>query len=460
MSNIRPWAAWRRLQYGVGFFTMVGLLSTLTYYQLFYQKGDCFDAIMNEGETGVDCGGVCVRICALSVMPPAIAWADSFKIADGQYNAVAYIENKNATAGTPVLAYTFQLFDGATLVAERKGQTALPPNSIYPIFEGRIFTDGKPVTNTKLTLEPVALWVPTQVGREQFRTSNLNLTGADVKPRLGVNIENTELTKADNVEVVATLFNEAGKAVTASQTFIETLEGRSTKDIVFTWPSPIAKTVRSCSIPSDVVIAIDLSGSMDNDGGDPPQPISDTLIAAKKFASRLGENDQAAVVTFASQASVNDTLTKDHAQTAKIIEGLSIAPAEQLGYTNTSAAFVAAQSEFSSPRHSPDARRALVLLTDGLPTAKGDTVKILEETRQAAKVVSDSGAELYVIGLGKGVNFDFIKSLTPDTANAFFAPTPGDLDGIYQKITGSLCESGTARIDVVAKTATNFAPLR
>jgi Mg-chelatase subunit ChlD len=460
MRTIRPWAVWRRLQYGVGFFVVIGLLGALSYRLFVYAPGNCFDAIMNEGEAGVDCGGKCVRICALSVTPPSIVWADSFKIADGQYNAVAYIQNKNSVAGTPALSYTFQLFDGDTIVAERKGVTVLPPNSEYPIFEGRIQTNGKNVTNTKLVLDAADMWVPASLGREQFRTSNLNLSGVDVKPRLDVKIENTELTKADKIEVVATLFNDAGKAVTASQTFIDALEGRATKDIVFTWPNPIAKTVRSCSIPSDVIIGIDLSGSMDNDGGTPPQPVTGALAAAKDFAARLGENDQAAVVTFASQATTNGTLTKDHIATANLIQTLSIAPAEQTGYTNTPALFKSVQEELASPRHSGDARRALVLLTDGLPTAKGDTVKILEETKQAAKEVSDSGVEVYVIGLGKGVDFNFIKSLTPDTNNAFLAPTAGDLDGIYKKITGSLCESGTTKIDVIAKTPTNFTPLR
>ena len=459
MSTIRPWAVWRRIQYTIGFFIFCGLVSTSVYYGFFYQPGNCFDAVMNEDETGTDCGGKCVRICAASTIPPSIVWADSFKVVEGQYNAVAYIENKNGVASTPTLNYTFQLFNGNELVAERKGTTVLPPNSQYPIFEGRITTNGKPVTNTKLTLEPVEMWLPAQIGREQFRTSNLDLSGVDSKPRLSVNIENTELTKAEKVEVVATLFNDSGKAVTASQTFIEALNGRESKNIIFTWPNPIAKTVRSCSIPSDVVIGIDLSGSMDSDGGTPPQPVTDALTAAKNFAGRLSDNDQAAIVTFASTATTNAPLTKNRTEITQLIQSLSISTEAQTGYTNTPAAFLTAQAELASERHNGDARRALVLLTDGLPTAKGDTTKIVEEAKQAAKDLSTSGAEVYVIGLGKNVDQEFIKSLVDDSANAFYAPTSNDLEGIYNKITGALCESGTARIDVIAKTPTNFAPL-
>ena len=71
---------------------------------------------------------------------------------------------------------------------------------------------------------------------------------------------------------------------------------------MFTWPRPIAKTLRSCDVPTDIVVAVDLSGSMNNDGGTPPQPISGAIAAARDFALRLAPDDQASVVTFASGA--------------------------------------------------------------------------------------------------------------------------------------------------------------
>ncbi len=251
------------------------------YFINFYQPPNCFDLVMNGDETGIDCGGACVRICAAEVLPPQVMWVKSFEIVKGQYNAVAYIENQNQIAATPSLRYTFQFFNQGTLVAERAGTTVLPPNSVYPIFEGKVITDFRePVTDTKIIIEPVEMWIPASIGRSQFRSTDIKLSNADVKPRLDVEIENTELSPAEDVEVVATVFSENGEPVTASQTFIDRLEARSAKDIVFTWPNSVAKTVKSCVIPTDVAVAIDLSGSMNNDGGDPPQPVTAALQAA------------------------------------------------------------------------------------------------------------------------------------------------------------------------------------
>jgi Mg-chelatase subunit ChlD len=460
MSTFRRWAFWRRVQYGLGFLTTSGLVLGFSYIVFFYNPANCFDSVMNGRESGVDCGGGCVRICTESVTPPRIVWAESFEITDGQYNAVAYVENANKFASTPELQYMFELFDGDTVVAKREGKTILPPDSVYPIFEGRVFTEGKKVTHTKLTLKAADLWIPASVGREQFKTSNIVLSGADLQPRLDVRLENSEVIGANEVEVVATLFNEAGDPVTSSQTYIDALAARSTKDIVFTWPNPITKTVRSCIIPTDVAVTIDLSGSMNNDGGTPPQPVTAALAAAKQFVESLNKNDKSTIITFDSEATLESQLGSEHMSAAARVGTLAISPAAETGFTNTTAALLMSQNELNSERHNKDARRVVVILTDGLPTGRGNAEEIIATAKVTADTLAADDISIYAIGLGKGVDLEFIKELASDPINAFYAPNTSDLAGIYQKITTSLCESGTTRIDVIAKTKTNFTPLR
>jgi Mg-chelatase subunit ChlD len=415
---------------------------------------------MNGDETGVDCGGACVQICSNTVIAPQVVWVKSFEVVAGQYNAVAYIENSNQTSATPQLEYTFQLLSDGKVVTERSGSTILPPNSMYPIFEGKIMTDGKAeVTDTVITLKPASLWLPASIGRDQFRSRDIKLTGADERPRLDVEIENAGLTEARDLEVVATVFNELGEPVTASQTYLEHIGSRSTEHIVFTWPQPIAKTVKSCIIPTDVLVAIDLSGSMNNDGGTPPQPVTAALQAAGRFIKSLNANDRVGVVTFATNATVTTELTNQHEAVAEKVLVLGIDPAEETGFTNTAAALLAAQSELSSSRHNLDARRVVVLLTDGLPTAAGDEDALAAAVTVAEKLDQD-GVEVYAIGLGSGVDQAFVRSIASDDTNAYFTPSIGDLASIYAEITLSLCTAGPTKIDVIAKTKTNFAPLQ
>lgn len=458
MHNFRPWAFWRRLQYGAGYFTFLGLIITGVYFMFFYAAPTCFDLLQNGNEAAVDCGGVCTRICAFTLVPPRVVWAQSFEVVKGQYNAVAYVENKNPLAGTPAVSYTFRLYDKEGLITERNGSTVLPQNSTYPIFEGRIDTLGRVPTETKLELSASDLWLPATAGREQFKTVDIKLVGADDRPKLNVTMENTELTEAKSVEVVATIFDAHGTALTASQTFVDLFPGRTKKNLVFTWPTPIAKTVRSCAVPTDIVVAIDLSGSMNNDGANPPEPVSSVLTAASQFVSNIHSDDQVSVVTFASTATTPVLLSGNATATTMAITKLTIDPKEERGSTNTGAGIAAALTELQSARHNTDARKVVVLLTDGLATSPDKEPEFFAKTQ--ADALKADGVVLYTIGLGTDVNMDFLRTIASSASTAYAAPSTAVLESIYQTITASICEEGVAHIDIIPKTSGNFLPLQ
>lgn len=458
--HIRPWAFWRRLQYIIGLTVFLSLIGVIFYYVGFYTPANCFDGKENSDERGVDCGGSCVPFCSADVSPPEVVWAKSFKIAEGRYNAVAYIENSNYTAGSPELDYTFEFYSNGEKIGERTGTTVLPPNSSYPVFEGRVNFEGDvEITETKLVLEPVELWLPSSINRDQLKSIDINLADSNDKPRLYVDIENTELEPAENIEVVATIFNQKGVPMTSSQTIIEYIDARSTQEITFTWPNPIDKTYIDCLIPTDVVVAIDLSGSMNNDGDNPPQPVTDALSAAADFVSSLQKDDKVALVTFASNAILQSNLTVNNQSVEKKVLDLEINPAEESGYTNTLAALDEVAKELNSERHNLDARKVLVLLTDGLPTVADDT-DIVSLVEEKAKTLSDDGIVIYAIGLGEGADEEFVQNIASTPNNAYLAPTGADLDEIYSEITTSICEVGATKIDIIAKAETSFAPVR
>jgi len=135
-------------------------------------------------------------------------------------------------------------------------------------------------------------------------------------------------------------------------------------------------------------------------------------------------------------------------------------PAEEQGFTNTAAALRRAGEELTSDRVNPNARRVLVILTDGLPTAP-DPVENFEQTvlEEAARL-AELNIEVYAIGLGEAVNRTFINGLASANENAYIAPDRTDLQDIYDEVSTSLCEVGPTKIDVLPKTDTYFTPLR
>lgn len=478
MSKFRRWAFWRRVQYGAGFLTLVSALGVFIFYNYIYTPVSCFDNVQNGNEQAVDCGGACVRICSFTLVAPSVVWAESFKVVDGQYNAVAYIENKNITAGTPTLNYTFKLFDGEVLLAERTGKTSLAPNTVSPIFEGRIITpDDRKPTRTVLEITPADLWLPATVNRNQFKTLSMELVGADLKPRLNAKLENTELQDAKNVEVVATIFSREGKPVAASQTFVDNLPSRNTMDVVFTWPNSIAKTIRSCDVPSDIMMVLDRSGSMAADGGTPPEPLESAKKAAKSFVRMIRGTDLIGYLSYATMPSspIEQTLTSSAVAAETAIQKTEMGK-DGVQYTNMGAAFESATLELLSERHRADARKVIVFLTDGdvtrplnPKTNKADREYAAAFAKEMADKAKDANVTIYTIGFGDFFNknnvevqrdVDLIKDLASDPARYFTAPTIADLNAVYREIAIDLCEEGPSRVEIVTKPTINFAPMQ
>jgi Mg-chelatase subunit ChlD len=451
---VRRWAFWRRVQYGAGFTVLAALVATPIYFLYFVHEPTCFDGMMNGLERGIDCGGACQLVCAADVIPLTAVWAESFKIVEGQYNAVAYVENRNTDVGSPALSYTFRLYDDAGLITERSGTTVLPPNGIYPIFEGRVQTGDRVPTRTTIEFGTDTEWREGEVGRDQFVLAERELVGADSQPRLIAQLTNNSLDIAKDVEVVAVIFNSQKQPLTASRTFLEEFPGRSTQEVVLTWPEPIAKTVRSCEVPTDVLLAIDLSGSMNDDGGDPPQPVTSVLRSAQSFVSRLKAQDQIGIVTYATEAELRQSLTNGISAVAAFVGGLTIDPASEHGSTNTGDALARMTEELASARHNEDARKVGIILTDGLATSPGNDPEAY--ALEKATALKAEGVELYAIGLGESVNKIFLESIATDQAHTFIAPSASEIEGIYQTITSALCEDGPSVIDVIPKPKTSF----
>ena len=458
MQDHRWWAFWRRTAYIGGFFIVLLLLSTGVYFGFFHQTATCLDCRQNGDERGVDCGGACARVCAFEVTPPRALWAQSSRVTDGQYNAVAYIENTNIGVGSPEVTYTISLYDSAGLIAERTGVTILPPDSVYPIFEGRITTGSRIPVRTEIVLETPELWLPASTGREQFVVESRELTGADSAPRLTARITNNELTEARNVEIIATIFDSRRNPLTSSRTLVENFAPRTTETVVFTWPEPIAKTIRSCAVPTDVLLAIDLSGSMNDDGGTPPEPVTSVLRRAEAFIDRLKEDDQVGIVTYATDAILRQELTQEKATARSLVENLTIATKDETGSTNTGDAVIAAREELNSERHDTNARKVTVLLTDGRANAPGTNAEAYALT--AAESLKGDGVEIFTIGLGDTVNQSFLESMASGEEYYFHAAEADTIDQIYRSITDAICEDGAAVIEIIPKTGTNFEALQ
>ncbi|MDP3958241.1 MAG: hypothetical protein Q8Q36_02125 [bacterium] len=204
----------------------------------------CSDGVKNGLETGVDCGGACERVCTEEAAELDVLWARTFKVADGVYDAVAYVENPNARAGVREIVYKFSLYDGENLlVTERVGKTHVSPNGAFPIFEGGIRTGVRVPKRTFFEFAEEPAWerLSDKAASFSLGTGNIRLEDATGSPRLTAAVSNRSIYTLADVEVMAVLYDERENALGVSETFIDTLSKGESAQAVFTWLLPFPR---------------------------------------------------------------------------------------------------------------------------------------------------------------------------------------------------------------------------
>ncbi|MCH7597940.1 VWA domain-containing protein [Patescibacteria group bacterium] len=458
------WSTKRRVIYiSSAIFVLAILMGGFLFVSL-YEPPTYFDGKQNQDELGIDCGGSSKYLCPFQVTDPVVLFVRAFEVVPGVYNTVAYIENANFNAGVRNFGYTFKLLDvNNAVIATRRGRSFLTPGSISPIFENTIETQGNIPVRTFFEFEGELKWsriIPKE--GNPLSVKSRVLKNADTLPRIDAVIENSSVFEIPDVEIIAVVFNALGNAIAASRTFVDFVPRRSTVNVVFTWPTPFSKELEACIAPVDVMLLIDTSGSMNDDGLDPPQPLTDAKAAAEDFVERLSSNDRSGLVTFATKSFVDQKLTSQHGATKAAISFLDIKPEEEVGFTNIGDALLKALDELdqSINRIREDGqsfpnRRVTVLLTDGLANAPEDPggEPYAEEAAQKAQ---ENGVNLFTIGLGDDVNTEFLARLAGSREQYYQAATSRDLDGIYRQISDAICERGPAVIEIIPRTTDVF----
>lgn len=462
-DSVSDWASRRKNIYLGALVFILSAVSFFIFWQFWYSTPTCFDNFKNGDEAGVDCGGSCTLVCSASALKPIVKWDPRlFEISPGVWSTLVYVENPNIDTVATYAPYTFTFYDSNNnVLLTKEGATILPKNQTVGIFEGGVaFEEG--VAPRRATFEFGNLaWQRDVTVSPDIKVTHSPLLRLETTPRVEATLKNNEIYDIKNIELVVAVFDGADNVIATSRTFVEQLRKDESANIFFTWPKPFDLGVKVCEYPSDIVLAIDRSGSMQSMGKNPPEPLSSVKKAASYFVSQLGRGDSVGLVSFAtdSQNPASFDLTQNFSEAISAIDKIAILT-DGVQYTNIADAIIAAAEKFPVADSAKN-QKILVLLTDGVATrpsnpkgskSEAEEISYAEESaRLVAESIKKNNVNVYTIGLGKDVNESFLKQIASSPENYFSAPSTTTLMSIYENISSSICEEMPARIEITYK---------
>lgn len=225
------------------------LFIALPLFLHFYKPATCFDNIQNQGEQGIDCGGPCQKMCDAQFADLNVLWAQKTLVQPGIYNVLAKIENPNIEAALNQLNYVFKLYDkDGVLLTERYGSTFITANRNMAIFEGELITRNRVAYRVDFSILSQSGWVKQSSLEAGLSISGEQILNEETKPRVEAMIENKTINAIKNIEGVVIVYDINGNAIAFSRTIIDSIDGRGSQQVVYTWPASFAAKEASLEI--------------------------------------------------------------------------------------------------------------------------------------------------------------------------------------------------------------------
>jgi VWFA-related protein len=170
-------------------------------------------------------------------------------------------------------------------------------------------------------------------------------------------------------------------------------------------------------VPLALIVTLDVSGSMEG------RTLANAQASAIALINSLAETDWAAVLAFADEVRVEQTLTQDKSALIDAISRVRAFGNTALYDAVAESAAVAAASGVS--------RRAVVLLSDGEDF--GSTSRLSRERSLA--VASEATSLFYVIGVGPDIDRVYLEELATRSGSRFFRATDAsEVPAVYASL--------------------------
>lgn len=211
--------------------------------------------------------------------------------------------------------------------------------------------------------------------------------------------------------------SDDGNGLETSKTVTINTDGSYTITIETYATGTVATTTRT--IPVDIVLVLDQSGSMSDDFNGVrrqyamKQAVNSFIAAVADKYNAADSDHRMAIVTFGSNASTLQGWTNVDANGMNSLQGKIIGlPNQPSGATNIAAGMSVAETLLGSGynytgSNTEERQKVVIVFTDGVPTTGTDfDTTVATKAIASSKRLKDAGATVYTVGIFKGANPD------------------------------------------------------
>ncbi len=254
----------KQLIYGGVFLLIVVSLLAGAYWVWLKPAPSCIDNTQNGNETGIDCGGSCESCEIRTLTPPTVNWTRFFN-ADGQTIVVAEIKNSNESYGSPLLSYTFNVYNrGDEKVTSLSGTSflySLETKYLFGLVPLNLATVGRVDT-----LLEVLRWTSAQeLPKPSLEVRGVKTSTSTAGVIVTGTLDNQNATSLSILQAIALLFNQNNDLISASKTDLSPLRGFDSTPFTILFPKNIVFPSSSPTPAFSYVFSRDLSVGSDGD---------------------------------------------------------------------------------------------------------------------------------------------------------------------------------------------------
>lgn len=237
------WASIKRFQISSVGLLLVAIAAAGPFYFWLSKPATCVDGKHNGVERGIDCGGECAYMCMADVSAVTAKFIKAFSPSTARTDVIVYIENSNS-AYTDALPYVVTLYGRSNEeIVSYSGSIALS-KGITPLYLPKLYVGDAEVARAFIDFDTKsARWQESAPLEKTIVVESQALTQNTQTPKLQVVLHNTSVQRAQEMQVVATLFNSDNNVVSASATVVDEINADGKATAVFTWNEPFTSEV-------------------------------------------------------------------------------------------------------------------------------------------------------------------------------------------------------------------------